>query len=164
MFKFKEYCLFSLRIWSAVSSNWLTNGFWWLLTLILYLLLNFDISSLTVGILRSRCIVSLVTYQDASIKHLRATWLLAIDFVIITPNSIRIFFPMRYFLTKLILLYIIIGIWFSILKYLFTYNIYAWFIFVYTLRIVVLLNAYWNTYEIIVTMNSKVLIDSKLLT
>ena len=38
----------------------------------LYLLLNLDIRhSLTVGILRSRCIVSLVTYQGASIKDLR---------------------------------------------------------------------------------------------
>ena len=37
----------------------------------LYLLLNLDNSSLTVGILRSRCIVSLVTYQGASIKDLR---------------------------------------------------------------------------------------------
>ena len=37
----------------------------------LYLLLNLDISSLTIGVLRSRCIVSLVTYQGASIKDLR---------------------------------------------------------------------------------------------
>ena len=37
----------------------------------LYLLLNLDISSLTVGILRSRCIVSLVAYQGASIEDLR---------------------------------------------------------------------------------------------
>ena len=37
----------------------------------LYLLLNLDISSLTVGILSSRCIVSLVTYQGTSIKDLR---------------------------------------------------------------------------------------------
>ena len=37
----------------------------------LYLLLNLDISSLTVSILRSRCIVSLVTYQAVSIKDLR---------------------------------------------------------------------------------------------
>ena len=35
-----------------------------------YLLLNLDIS-LTVGILRLRCIVSLVIYQGASIKDLR---------------------------------------------------------------------------------------------
>ena len=34
----------------------------------LYLLLNLNISSLTVGILRSRCIVSLVTYQDAFLR------------------------------------------------------------------------------------------------
>ena len=71
MLKSKGYCLFNLRIWSVVSSNWVTNGFWWLLILILYLLLNLDISSLTVGILRSRCIVSLVTYQSASIKNLK---------------------------------------------------------------------------------------------
>ena len=37
----------------------------------LYLLLNLDISSLTVSILRSRCVVSLLTYQGASIKDLR---------------------------------------------------------------------------------------------
>ena len=37
----------------------------------LYLLLNLDISSLTVGILRSRCIVSLETFQGASIENLR---------------------------------------------------------------------------------------------
>ena len=36
----------------------------------LCLLLNLDISSLTVGILRLRCTVSLVTYQEASIKDL----------------------------------------------------------------------------------------------
>ena len=65
------YCLFRLRIWSVVSSNWVTNWFRWLLTLILYLFLNLDISSLTVGILRSRCVVSLVTNQGASIKNLR---------------------------------------------------------------------------------------------
>ena len=51
-----------------MSSNWVTNGFWWLLTLVLYLLLNLDISSLTVGILRSRCIVSLVTLEDGETK------------------------------------------------------------------------------------------------
>ena len=38
---------------------------------ILYLFLNLDISSLIVGILRSGCIVSLVTYQGASVKDLR---------------------------------------------------------------------------------------------
>ena len=54
-----------------MSSNWVTNGFRWLLTLILYLFLNLDISSLIVGILRSGCIVSLVTYQGASVKDLR---------------------------------------------------------------------------------------------
>ena len=37
----------------------------------LYLLLNFDISSLTVGISRSRYIVSLVTCQSAAFKDLR---------------------------------------------------------------------------------------------
>ena len=36
----------------------------------LYLLLNLDISSLTVGILRSRCIFSLVTYQGAYLRIL----------------------------------------------------------------------------------------------
>ena len=54
-----------------MSSNWVTNGFRWLLTLILYLFLNLDISSLIMGILRSECIVSLVTYQGASVKDLR---------------------------------------------------------------------------------------------
>ena len=59
MLQSKGYCLFSLRIWSVVSSNWVTNGFWWLLTLILYPFLNLDISSLTVGVLRSRrCLMS----------------------------------------------------------------------------------------------------------
>ena len=51
-----------------MSINWVTNGLWWLLTLVLYLLLNLDISSLTVGILRSRCIVSLVTLEDGETK------------------------------------------------------------------------------------------------
>ena len=51
-----------------MSSNWVTNGFWWLLTPVLYLLLNLDIFSLTVGILRSRCIVSLVTLEDGETK------------------------------------------------------------------------------------------------
>ena len=60
-----------MRIWSVVSSNWVTSGFWWLLILVLYLLLNLDISSLIIGILMSRCIVSLVTYQGASIKDLK---------------------------------------------------------------------------------------------
>ena len=41
-----------------------------MLTLLKYLLLHFVISSLTVGILRSRCIASLVTYQGASIRDL----------------------------------------------------------------------------------------------
>ena len=54
-----------------MSSNWVTSGFWWLLILVLYLLLNLDISSLIIGILMSRCIVSLVTYQGASIKDLK---------------------------------------------------------------------------------------------
>ena len=53
-----------------VSSSWVTNGLWWLLTLVLYLLLDLCISSLTVGILRSGWIVSLVTYQGASIRDL----------------------------------------------------------------------------------------------
>ena len=43
----------------------MTSGLWWLLTPVLYLLLDLCISSLTVDILRSRWIVSLVTYQDA---------------------------------------------------------------------------------------------------
>ena len=43
----------------------MTSGLWWLLTLVLYLLLDLCISSLTVDILRSRWIVSLVTYQGA---------------------------------------------------------------------------------------------------
>ena len=46
-----------------MSSSWVTSGLWWLLTLVLYLLLDLCISTLTVGILRSRWIVSLVTYQ-----------------------------------------------------------------------------------------------------
>ena len=54
-----------------VSSSWVTNGLWWLLILALYLLLDLYISSLTVGILRSRWIVSLVIYQSASIRDLR---------------------------------------------------------------------------------------------
>ena len=58
MIQFKGYFLFSLRIWSVVSSSWVTNGLWWLLTLVLYL--DLCISYLTVGILRSRWIVSLV--------------------------------------------------------------------------------------------------------
>ena len=66
----RGYFLFSLRIWSVVSSSWVTNGLWWLLTLELYLLLDLCISSLTVGILRSRWIVSLVTYQGAFNKDL----------------------------------------------------------------------------------------------
>ena len=41
----------------------------------LYLLLNLDIFSLTVGILRSPCVVSLVTYQGASIKEKMETYL-----------------------------------------------------------------------------------------
>ena len=48
----------------------MTNGLWWLLTLALYLLLDLYISSLTVGILKSRWIVSLVTYQGAFIRDL----------------------------------------------------------------------------------------------
>ena len=48
-----------------MSSNWVTNGLWWLLTLVLYLLLDLCILSLTEGILRSWWIVSLVTYQSA---------------------------------------------------------------------------------------------------
>ena len=48
----------------------MTNELWWLLTLTLYLLLDLYISSLTVGILRSRWIASLVTYQGAFIRDL----------------------------------------------------------------------------------------------
>ena len=40
------------------------------MALILCLFLNLDISSLTVAILRSPCIVSLIRYQGASIKDL----------------------------------------------------------------------------------------------
>ena len=40
------------------------------MALLLYLLLYFDISSLTAGILRSRCIAPLVTYQGAFIREL----------------------------------------------------------------------------------------------
>ena len=54
----------------------------------LYLLLNLDISSLTVGILRSRCIVSLVTYEGASIKNLRVfDWIQQILQQIISMRS-----------------------------------------------------------------------------
>ena len=35
------YFLFSLRIWSVVSSSWVTNELWWLLTLVFHLLLFF---------------------------------------------------------------------------------------------------------------------------
>ena len=48
----------------------MTNELWWLLTFALYLLLDLYISSLTVGILRSRWITSLVTYQGAFIRDL----------------------------------------------------------------------------------------------
>ena len=64
------YFLFSLRIWSVVWSSWVTIGLWWLLSLALYLLLDLYISSLIVGILKSRWIVSLVTYQGAFIRDL----------------------------------------------------------------------------------------------
>ena len=70
MIQSEAYFLFSLRIWSVVSSSWVTNGLWWLLTPVLYLLLNLYISSLTVIILKSRWIVSLVTYQSAFIRDL----------------------------------------------------------------------------------------------
>ena len=52
-------------MWSVVSSSPVIRGFRCLLTLLLYLQLYFVISSSTVGILRSRWIVSLVTYQGA---------------------------------------------------------------------------------------------------
>ena len=48
----------------------MTNELWWLLTFALYLLLDLYIFSLTVDILRSRWIVSLVTYQGAYNKDL----------------------------------------------------------------------------------------------
>ena len=48
----------------------MTIGLWWLLSLALYLLLDLYISSLIVGILKSRWIVSLVTYQGAFIRDL----------------------------------------------------------------------------------------------
>ena len=48
----------------------MTNELWWLLTFALYLLLDLYISSLTVGILRSRWIASLVSYQGAFIRDL----------------------------------------------------------------------------------------------
>ena len=56
---------------SVVSSSPVIRGFRCLSTLLLYLPLYFAISSLTVGMLRSRCIVSLETYQGASIRDLR---------------------------------------------------------------------------------------------
>ena len=40
------------------------------MTLLLHLLICFDISSLTVGILSSRCIAPLVIYQGAFIRDL----------------------------------------------------------------------------------------------
>ena len=74
-----------------MSTNWVTNGFWWLLTLILYLFLNLDISSLTVGILRSPCIVSLATDQGASIKDFRVfdwnRWRISMLELLAVPHS-----------------------------------------------------------------------------
>ena len=65
------WCFLGLRICSDVLSNLVIRGFPCLLTLLIYLLLHLVISSLTVDTLRSRCIASLVTYQDASIRDLR---------------------------------------------------------------------------------------------
>ena len=53
-----------------MPSNWVTNGFWWLLTLMLYLLLNLDISSLTIGILRSRCILRILKFSIGIVEEL----------------------------------------------------------------------------------------------
>ena len=59
--------------------------------IILYVLVNLDISFLTVGILRSRCIVSLVTYQGASIKNLRVfdwnRWRISMLELLAVPHS-----------------------------------------------------------------------------
>ena len=91
MLQSKGYFLFSLRIWSVVSSSWVTNGLWWLLTVVLYLLLNLYISSLTVGILRSRWIVSLVTYQGAFIRDLSVfdwkRWSISMLELLAVPHS-----------------------------------------------------------------------------
>ena len=69
----------------------MTNGSWWLLTLALYLLLDLDISSLTVGILRSRWMVSLVTYQGAFIRDLSVfdwkRWSISMLELLAVPHS-----------------------------------------------------------------------------
>ena len=57
----------------------------------LYLLPNLHISSLTEGILRSRCIVSLVAYQGAFIKNLRVShwnrWRISMLELLAVPHS-----------------------------------------------------------------------------
>ena len=76
---------------SVVSSSWVTSGLWWLLTLVIYQLLELCISSLTVGILRSRWIASLVTYQGASIRDLRVfdwkRWSISMLELLAVPHS-----------------------------------------------------------------------------
>ena len=55
------------------------------------MLVNLDISSLTMGILRPRCIVSLVIYQGASIKDLRVfdwnRWRISMLELLAVPHS-----------------------------------------------------------------------------
>ena len=74
-----------------MSSSWVTNGLWWLLTLALYLLQDLYISSLIVSILRSRWIVSLVTYQDAFIIDLSVfdwkRWSISMLELLAVPHS-----------------------------------------------------------------------------
>ena len=69
----------------------MTSGLWWLLTLVIYQLLELCISSLTVGILRSRWIASLVTYQGASIRDLRVfdwkRWSISMLELLAVPHS-----------------------------------------------------------------------------
>ena len=69
----------------------MTSGLWWLLTLVIYQLLELCISSLTVGILRSRWIASLVTYQGASIRDLRVfdwkRWSISMSELLAVPHS-----------------------------------------------------------------------------
>ena len=69
----------------------MTNGLWWLLTLVLYLLLDLCISSLTVGILRSRWIVSFVTYRGAFNRDLSVfdwkRWSISMLELLVVPHS-----------------------------------------------------------------------------
>ena len=78
-------------MWSVVSSSPVIRGFRCLLTLLLYLQLYFAISSLSVGILRSRCIFSLVTYQGASIRDLSVfdwkRWSISMLELLAVPHS-----------------------------------------------------------------------------